>query len=112
MKKIFVDKGSLGTLILIFSPGREVEWLFATAEGRTQLCDSASCARLVVVHLARDSNFTSLSQVQEELAGTVLELAPDNLPPKYQVILNVKAKPNFSLRHVHISEPLYFRFHF
>jgi len=69
----------------IVPQGREVEWLFATAEGRTQLCDSASCARLVVVHLARDSNFTSLSQVQEELAGTVLELAPDNLPPKYQV---------------------------
>jgi len=69
----------------IVPQGREVEWLFATAEGRTQLCDSASCARLVVVHLARDSNFTSLSQVQEELAGTVLELAPDNLPAKYQV---------------------------
>ena len=69
----------------IVPQGREVEWLFATAEGRTQLCDSASCARLVVVHLARDNMFTSLSQVQEELAGTVLELAPDNLPPKYQV---------------------------
>jgi len=69
----------------IVPQGREVEWLFATAEGRIQLCDSASCARLVVVHLARDSNFTSLSQVQEELAGTVLELAPDNLPAKYQV---------------------------
>jgi len=69
----------------IVPQGREVEWMFATAEGRGQLCDSASCARLVVVHLARDNIFTSLAQVQEELAGAVLELAPDNLPPKYQV---------------------------
>jgi len=69
----------------IVPQGREVEWMFATAEGRAQLCDSASCKRLVVVHLARDNVFTSLTQVQEELAGTVLELAPDDLPPKYQV---------------------------
>jgi len=69
----------------IVPQGREVEWMFATAEGRAQLCDSASCSRLVVVHLARDNTFTSLSQVQEELAGPILELAPDNLPNKYQV---------------------------
>ena len=47
----------------IVPQGREVEWLFATAEGRTQLCDSASCSRLVVVHLARDQSFSSLTQV-------------------------------------------------
>jgi len=69
----------------IVPQGREVEWMFATAEGRAQLCDSASCSRLVVVHLARDNIFSSLAQVQEELAGAVLELAPDNLPNKYQV---------------------------
>jgi len=69
----------------IVPQGREVEWMFATAEGRAQLCESASCSRLVVVHLARDNIFSSLAQVQEELAGAVLELAPDNLPSKYQV---------------------------
>jgi len=69
----------------IVPQGREVEWMFATAEGRAQLCDSASCSRLVVVHLARDNTFSSLTQVQEELAGPVLELAPDNLPAKYKV---------------------------
>merc|ERR1719418_456956 len=41
--------------------------------------------RVVVVHLARDNTFASLTQVQDELAGTVLELAPDNLPARYQV---------------------------
>ena len=62
--------------------------MFATAEWRGQLCDSASCSRLVVVDLTRDNIFTSLAQVQEELAGTVLKLSPDNLPPnKYQVPL-------------------------
>ena len=76
---------SLRFAAFIVPQGREVEWMFATAEGRTQLCDSANCARLVVVHLARDNNFSSLSQVQEELAGTVLQLAPDNLPANYQV---------------------------
>ena len=66
--------------------GREVEWLFASAEGRAQLCDSAGpCARLVVVHLGRGCSFTSLEQVQEELAGHVVELAPPSLPPGYQV---------------------------
>ena len=69
----------------IVPQGREVEWMFSTAEGRSQLADSASCARLVVVHLARDNTFTSLTQIQDELAGTVLELAPDNLPARYQV---------------------------
>jgi len=69
----------------IVPQGREVEWMFATAEGRRQLCDSASCSRLVVIHLARDNTFVSLAQVQEELGGAVLELAPDNLPSNYQV---------------------------
>ena len=76
---------SLMFAAFIVPQGREVEWMFATAEGRTQLCDSASCSRLVVVHLARENNFSSLSQVQDELAGTVLQLAPDNLPANYQV---------------------------
>ena len=49
---------------------------------RTQLCHSAGAGRLVVVHLARDNTFASLTQVQDELAGTVLELAPDNLPAR------------------------------
>merc|ERR1712020_465018 len=30
----------------IVPQGREVEWMFSTAEGRQQLADSASCARL------------------------------------------------------------------
>ena len=66
--------------------GREVEWLFASAEGRAQLCESAGpCARLVVVHLGRQHSFASLNQVQEELGGYVLELAPPSLPSGYQV---------------------------
>ena len=65
--------------------GREVEWMFATAEGRRQLCDSASCARLIVVHLGRDASFTSLDQVQSELSSHVLDFSPQNLPAGFKV---------------------------
>jgi len=87
--QLFLAEGKKSSNLLfaafIVPQGREVEWLFSTAEGRQQLCNSASCRRLVVVHLARDNTFNDLNQVKEELAGTVLELAPDDLPPKYQV---------------------------
>ena len=44
--------------------GREVEWLFATGEGRRQLADQAACERLVVVHLGRGQQFGSLQVVR------------------------------------------------
>jgi hypothetical protein len=44
--------------------GREVEWLFATAEGRRQLCVTANAQRLVVVHLGRDAAFSTLEAIQ------------------------------------------------
>jgi len=69
----------------IVPQGREVEWMFATAEGRRQLCDSASCARLIVVHLGRDASFTSLDQVQSELSSHVLDFSPQNLPAGFKV---------------------------
>lgn len=79
------EKSNLPFAAFIVPQGREVEWMFATAEGRSSLCESASCSRLVVIHLARNNTFTNLIQVQEELAGHVLDLAPDNLPSNYKV---------------------------
>ena len=79
-------KSSRPFAAFVVPEGREVEWLFASAEGRSQLCDSAGpCARLVVVHLGRSNTFASLEQVQEELGGYVLELSPSSLPLSYQV---------------------------
>jgi len=69
----------------IVPQGREVEWMFATAEGRRQLCDSANCKRLVVVHLGRDSTFKSIEEIQNELSSHILDFSPPDLPPGYKV---------------------------
>jgi hypothetical protein len=59
--------------------------LFATAEGRRQLCDTANTQRLIVVHLGRDAAFSTLKAVQEELSPHILEFAPPDLPSGYKV---------------------------
>ena len=69
----------------IVPQGREVEWMFATAEGRRQLCDSADCQRMIVVHLGRDASFSTIEQIQTELSPHILEFCPSDLPPGYKV---------------------------
>ena len=69
----------------IVPQGRDVEWMFATAEGRQQLCDSASCKRLIVVHLGRDATFSTLDQIQTELSPHVLDFSPTGMPSGYKV---------------------------
>jgi hypothetical protein len=73
--------------------GREVEWLFATAEGRRQLCETASAQRLVVVHLGRNAAFSTLEAIQDELSSHVLEFAPPDLPSGYKVCKNIGMFP-------------------
>jgi hypothetical protein len=63
-----------------------VEWLFATAEGRRQLCVTANAQRLVVVHLGRDAAFSTLEAIQEELAPHIIEFAPPDMPSGYKVL--------------------------
>ena len=69
----------------IVPQGREVEWIFSTVEGRRQLAESASCQRLIVVHLGRDATFTSIEQIQSELSPHILEFCPPDLPSGYKV---------------------------
>ena len=76
---------NLSFAAFIVPQGREVEWMFATAEGRRQLADSASCQRLIVVHLGRDASFSSLETVQSELSPHILEFCPPDLPIGYKV---------------------------
>ena len=59
--------------------------MFSTAEGRTQICDSSKCQRLVVVHLQRNQTYESLDHVKAELSSNVMELAPPELPPNTDV---------------------------
>nr|SVE75013.1 EOG090X02SD [Daphnia dolichocephala] len=75
--------------------GRETDWLFASAEGRRQLADSAKFQRLIVVHLGRDHKFDTLDSVQTELAGIVSSLQPQGLPPNTQIpFLSLGAQVN------------------
>lgn len=66
---------------------RETDWLFGSNEGRRQLADNAKFQRLLVIHLGRDHQFSSLDCVQTELAGIVSSLQPQGLPPNTQVCI-------------------------
>ncbi|MGH0178589.1 UNVERIFIED_CONTAM: hypothetical protein FKN15_077575 [Acipenser sinensis] len=65
--------------------GRETNWLFGTAEGRSQLAGSAGFRRLVVVAMHRDQEYQDMQAIQSELSAKVMELAPPGLPANHQV---------------------------
>ncbi|XP_017469332.1 PREDICTED: methyltransferase-like protein 13 [Rhagoletis zephyria] len=60
----------------IVPQGREIEWLFATPQGRKKLQKSAKFQRLAVVALHRDQEYSSLDSVKGELADSIKCLAP------------------------------------
>ena len=64
---------------------REAEWLFSTREGRSQLANSTQVGRLLVVHLNREHHYNNQDQIQSELSGYVMELAPYDLPRNTKV---------------------------
>ncbi|XP_069674155.1 eEF1A lysine and N-terminal methyltransferase homolog isoform X1 [Periplaneta americana] len=69
----------------IVPQGRETEWLFSTPEGRATLLKSAGFDRLAVVALHRDQKYDGLDAVQEELADSILHLAPPGLGQNTQI---------------------------
>uniref|UniRef100_A0A1B0FNL3 Uncharacterized protein n=1 Tax=Glossina morsitans morsitans TaxID=37546 RepID=A0A1B0FNL3_GLOMM len=70
----------LGRYAAFITPqGREVDWLFATPEGRKKLLASTNYQRLVVVLLHRDQEYKSLDAVKAELADSIKNLAPFGL---------------------------------
>ncbi|KAM6124184.1 eEF1A lysine and N-terminal methyltransferase [Pterocles gutturalis] len=71
--------------IFIIPQGRETEWLFGTEEGRRQLATSAGFGRLVTVALHREQHYEGMADIQAELSGKVMELAPPGLPAQQQV---------------------------
>ena len=86
----------LANLILF----REAEWLFSTREGRSQLADSTQVGRLLVVHLNREHHYTNQEQIQAELSGYVMELAPYDLPSNSKVpFLSLGGENDVGLRH-------------
>ncbi|XP_066295235.1 eEF1A lysine and N-terminal methyltransferase-like [Branchiostoma lanceolatum] len=71
--------------VFIVPQGREVEWLFATDEGRRQLAGTAGFRRLVVVSLQREHPYETMAEIQKELSAKVMELAPPGFNRKVQV---------------------------
>ncbi|KAJ8388464.1 hypothetical protein AAFF_G00133400 [Aldrovandia affinis] len=71
--------------IFIVPQGRESDWLYSSAEGRSQLACSAGFRRLVVVALHRDQEYQDMQAVQSELSPMVMELAPPGMPANQQV---------------------------
>ncbi|XP_034775256.2 eEF1A lysine and N-terminal methyltransferase isoform X1 [Acipenser ruthenus] len=71
--------------VFIVPQGRETNWLFGTAEGRSQLAGSAGFRRLVVVAMHRDQEYQDMEAIQSELSAKVMELAPPGLPANHQV---------------------------
>lgn len=65
--------------VFLIPQGREHEWMFATEEGAEELASGAGFSRLIIVQLGRGHVFESTTQVQEELNGKILELAPDTM---------------------------------
>ncbi|KAM7351156.1 eEF1A lysine and N-terminal methyltransferase homolog [Cochliomyia hominivorax] len=63
----------------IVPQGREIEWLFATPEGRKKLQASAKFQRMAVVTLHRDQFYESLDAVKLELSEHIKSLAPMDL---------------------------------
>ncbi|XP_060773541.1 eEF1A lysine and N-terminal methyltransferase isoform X2 [Neoarius graeffei] len=71
--------------IFIVPQGRESDWLYGSAEGRTQLAASANFRRLIIVTMHRDQEYKDMQVVQSELSPMVMELAPPGMPTNQQV---------------------------
>ncbi|XP_018589744.1 eEF1A lysine and N-terminal methyltransferase-like isoform X2 [Scleropages formosus] len=71
--------------IFIVPQGRESDWLYGSAEGRSQLARSANFRRLVIVAMHRDQEYQDMQSVQSELSPMVMELAPPGMPAHQQV---------------------------
>ncbi|KAI5704235.1 hypothetical protein M8J75_003242 [Diaphorina citri] len=63
----------------IIPQGRETEWTFTSDEGRQVLLSNCKVDRLTIITLNRSHEFPDLKSVQDELSGTVLELAPSSI---------------------------------
>ncbi|XP_039591811.1 eEF1A lysine and N-terminal methyltransferase isoform X1 [Polypterus senegalus] len=71
--------------VFIVPQGRETDWLFGTAEGRSQLARTANFRRLLIVALHRGQDYGDMRAVQVELSAKVMELAPPSMPSNQQV---------------------------
>lgn len=55
---------------------RNCEWLFGVAQGRINLVESSGFDRLAIIHLHRNQEYDTLEDVEQEIYGTIVKLAP------------------------------------
>ena len=72
--------------VFVVPQGREHDWSFHNEEGMLSIAQGNRIERLVVVTMCRAETYGTMQTVQDELAGTMLELAaPSLLPAGYQI---------------------------
>jgi len=59
--------------------------LFSTADGQKQLISMTGADRLALIFLHRGQTYDSLDSIKEELASSVVQLAPVGIPSSTQV---------------------------
>jgi hypothetical protein len=77
---------------------RETEYLFATADGQKEVISMTGADRLALIYLHRGQKYESLDVVKEELASSIVQLAPVGMPSNSQVILGILIYWNFLTR--------------
>jgi len=65
--------------VFIVPQGREIEWIFSTTKGRVELTKQSGCEKLIIVHLNRNHQYSSIEQIKSELSPKVLELIPKSV---------------------------------
>lgn len=68
-----------------FVRAREVDWIFSSEAGRSQLADSAGFERLVLITLHRGHTYSGIEEVREEVGKRAVDLAQAGLPKGEQV---------------------------
>uniref|UniRef100_A0A8D9EM28 Methyltransferase-like protein 13 n=2 Tax=Cacopsylla melanoneura TaxID=428564 RepID=A0A8D9EM28_9HEMI len=84
----------------IIPQGRECEWTFSSDEGRQVLLANCKVDRLTIITLNRSHEFPDLKSVQDELAGTVVELAPSSIRESRKKVPFLSLGGDIGKRHV------------
>lgn len=99
-----VKRPSFG--IFIIPQGQELEYTFATRQGRERIARQTGCGRLLMVELSRhhsyddESGFNQMQLVQRELSAKVMQLKPNGLPNNYKTSFMSSCGSNLGTRTV------------
>lgn len=58
--------------------GRELEWLFADAEGQVSLANQCGAKRVILISFNRSHQYGNMEAVKAEVSAVILPLAPEH----------------------------------